>query len=73
MQRLEKLNSITMPEQKPLPRINDNLDGSTWFTAIDLKAGYYQIALSKLSFEKTASVTPDGHNEFNRLPFGLKN
>jgi len=71
-----KLNLQTIPEQWPLPRITDILDGmvgSSWFTMIDLKNGYYQIAMSASSIEKTAFVTPDGHYEFLRLPFGLKN
>ena len=70
------LNKITETEQWPLPRINDILDGlsgSTWFTALDLKSGYYQIRLSNRSMAKTAFSTPDGHYEFTRIPFGLKN
>jgi hypothetical protein len=59
-----------------LPRIADILDnmlGSLWFSTLDLKSGYYQVAMSPASVEKTAFVTPDGHYEFMRLPFGLKN
>jgi len=59
-----------------LPRIADILDnmlGSLWFSTLDLKSGYYQVAMSPASIEKTAFVTPDGHYEFLRLPFGLKN
>jgi hypothetical protein len=56
------------------PRIADILDnmlGSLWFSTLDLKSGYYQVAMSPASIEKTAFVTPDGHYEFLRLPFGL--
>jgi hypothetical protein len=71
-----RLNLETIPEQWPLPRIADILDnmlGSLWFSTLDLKSGYYQVAMSPASVEKTAFVTPDGHYEFMRLPFGLKN
>ena len=66
----------TIPEQWPLPRIADILDnmlGLLWFSTLDLKSGYYQVASSPTSIKKTAFVTPDGHYEFLRLPFGLKN
>lgn len=71
-----KLNSITQQDPFPLPRIDDifdRLNGSKWFTAIDLKAGYWQIEMEETSIPKTAFSTPDGHYEFTRLPFGLKN
>ena len=71
-----KLNKITVQENWPIPRILDILDrisGSIWFTALDLKSGYWQIKMAKNSIEKTAFSTPDGHYEFLRLPFGLKN
>ena len=67
----------TIPEQWPLPRIADILDnilGSLWFSTLDFTSGYYQVAMSPASIEKTAfEKTPDGHYEFLRLTFGLKN
>jgi hypothetical protein len=71
-----RFNLETLPEQWSLPRIADILDnmlGSLWFSTFDFKSGYYQVAMSPASVEKTAFVTPDGHYEFLRLPFGLKN
>ena len=71
-----RLNRVTVSELWPLPRIDDILDGllgSKWFSTLDLKSGYYQVAMSSNSIAKTAFVTPDGHYEFLRLPFGLKN
>ena len=70
------LNAITLQEQWPLPRIFDILEKlarSKWFTIIDLKSGYWQIKMAKDSIHKVAFSTPDGHYEFLRLPFGLKN
>ena len=71
-----RLNQVTITEQWPLPRKDDILDGllgSKWFSTLDLKSGYYQVAMSPNSIAKTAFITPDGHYEFLRLPFGLKN
>ena len=70
------LNMVTVSEQWPLPRIDDILDGllcSKWFSTLDLKTGYYQVAMSPNSIAKTAFVTPDGNWECLRLPFGLRN
>ena len=48
-----------------------NLRGAKVFTTLDLRSGYYHIALDKESKAKTAFVTPFGKYEFNAVPFGL--
>ena len=48
-----------------------NLRGAKFFTTLDLRSGYYHIALDKESKAKTAFVTPFGKYEFNAVPFGL--
>nr|XP_012145946.1 PREDICTED: uncharacterized protein LOC105663172 [Megachile rotundata] len=61
-----RLNAVTIRDQYPLPLIEDQIDrlGGYWyFTAIDLAAGYYQVAMSEEAIPKTAFVTPDGHYE----------
>lgn len=71
-----KLNSLTVKEQQPLPRIDDQLDrlhGSVFFSSLDLRSGYYQIPVEEGSKQFTAFVTPEGQYEFNRMPFGLTN
>ncbi|CAF1138823.1 unnamed protein product [Brachionus calyciflorus] len=71
-----KLNAVTKQVNWPLPVINDifdRLSGSKWFSALDLKSGYWQVKMSPDSIEKASFSTPDGHYEFLRLPFGLKN
>ena len=58
----------------PLPKIDEmyaNLCGAKIFTTLDLRSGYYHIALDKESKAKTAFVTPFGKYEFNAVPFGL--
>lgn len=70
------LNSKTRKDQYPIPRVDDYLDriqGSKFFTTLDLASGYHQIAMSTESVPKTAFITPDGHYEYLRMPFGLVN
>lgn len=47
--------------------------GETVFTSLDLYAGYHNIKLHSDSIDKTAFITPDGHYEYLRVPFGLAN
>lgn len=71
-----ELNKFTYEDPLPMPRIDDvldNLQGSVWFSTIDLKQGFHQIAIHQDSIEKTAFSTQRGHYEYVRLPFGLKN
>ena len=71
-----KLNQITIKDKYPLPLIEDTIDqlrGFTQFTTLDLFSGYHQIEIDEESRHKTAFVTPDGHYEYNRIPFGLAN
>ena len=71
-----KLNLVTKSIQWPLPRIQDIMDrlaGSSIFTTWDLTSGYWQMLVAENSREKTAFSTPDGHYQFIRMPFGLKN
>lgn len=70
------VNRITIKDRFPLPRIDDQLDqlgGHKYFTILDMAAGFHQIPVAKDSIEKTAFVTPDGHYEYLRVPFGLSN
>lgn len=71
-----ELNSRMIQLNWPIPLILDildNLTGSTFFTALDLKSGYFQIPVDEKSKKYTAFTTPFGHFEFNMMPFGLKN
>ncbi|XP_034946183.1 uncharacterized protein, partial [Chelonus insularis] len=71
-----KLNERTITDAYPLPNITDILDqlgGSMYFSVFDLASGYHQIKMDPKDSHKTAFSTPQGHWEFKRMPFGLKN
>jgi transposase InsO family protein len=71
-----KLNQATVDEVYPIPQIVeilDQLSHSKYFTTLDLASGFHQIPMSEEDSEKTAFTTPNGHFEFLRMPFGLKN
>ena len=72
------LNAVTVKDSFPLPLIEDCLDtleGSKYFSCLDLASGYYQIQLNEDdgSMAKTAFITKFGLFEHTRMPFGLCN
>ena len=71
-----KLNSVTVKDSFPLPRIDDILDAigsSKFLTQIDMLKGYYQIPLSESAKQMSAFITPFGLFQYERLPFGMCN
>ena len=70
------LNEITISDKYPLPQITEILDrlgGAKYFSVFDLASGFHQIEMDPKDKAKTAFTTPNGHYEFSRMPFGLKN
>ncbi|VEN50974.1 unnamed protein product [Callosobruchus maculatus] len=70
------LNQHTIKDRYPLPLIDDQLDRlgkGKVFTSLDMSSGFHQIPIDADSVHKTAFVTPDGHFEYLRMPFGLAN
>ncbi|XP_057188755.1 interleukin-13 receptor subunit alpha-1 isoform X1 [Triplophysa rosa] len=71
-----KLNSVTVTDALPLPRVDDSLDalsGSQYFSTMDMSAGYWQVELDPQDRHKTAFTTGDGLYQFKVMPMGLKN
>jgi len=70
------LNRITIPNRYPLPLIQepqDRVQGSRWFTKLDLKNGFNLIRIREGDEWKTAFRTRYGLYEFQVIPFGLTN
>ena len=59
-----------------MPVIDDILDQlgkAKFFPAFDLSAGFHQIPMKEKDKKYKAFSTSQGHFEYNRMPFGLKN
>ncbi|GJQ96835.1 putative reverse transcriptase domain-containing protein [Tanacetum coccineum] len=72
----QELNKLTIKNRYPLPWINDlfdQLQGSWYFSKIDLRSGYHQLRVREEDIPKTAVKTRYRHFEFTAMPFGLTN
>ena len=70
------LNDITVKDRYPLPLIQDIFDtlgGSSIYSTLDLRSGYWQLPVHPDSVKKTAFACHLGQYEFLRMPFGLTN
>ena len=70
------LNSVTVADSYPLPRIADNLErlqGAKIFSTLDAAWAYHVIPVAKKTRPLLAFTTPFGLYQFWRLPFGVKN
>jgi hypothetical protein len=70
------LNSMTIKNKYPLPRIEDLLDRlkkAKFFSKIDLRSGYHQMKIREQDIPKTAFTTRYGLYEFVVVSFDLTN
>ena len=70
------LNQITIKNQFLVPRVEDffdKLQGSTYFTRIDLKSGYHQIIMREEDVCKMEFRIWYNHYEYLAMPLGLTN
>ena len=68
------LNKVTRKFTGPMPKVEDifsKLKGATYFTTLDLRAGYHHIPLDKPSIPKTAFNSPFRNVEYVKVPFAL--
>ncbi|CAI5660323.1 unnamed protein product [Oreochromis niloticus] len=71
-----RLNAVTKKDSYPLPWIDEALDyvtGSSWFSSLDLRSGYWQVELAPEARPKTAFTIGQGLWQFRVMPFGLCN
>ncbi|KAI3811027.1 hypothetical protein L1987_20742 [Smallanthus sonchifolius] len=71
-----ELNKVTIKNRYPLPRIDnlfDQLQGSSFYSKIDLRSGYHKLRVRDEDISKTTFRTRYGHYEFMVMPLGLTN
>lgn len=71
-----RLNSVTIPDRDQPPKVEEILQrfkGVLWFTHMDLKAAYWQMAIKKCDQKYTGFLYEGVSFVFQRVPFGLKN
>ena len=68
------LNKVTRKFTWPMPKVEDifsKLNGTKYFTTLDLRARYHYIPLDNPSILKTTFNSPFGKYEYIKVPLGL--
>ncbi|CDJ27602.1 Polyprotein, related [Eimeria mitis] len=69
------LNALTIAPEFPMPSVQPvlkMLGGATYFSTLDLEAGFHQIRMAREDRWKTAFRSVQGLVEYKLMPFGLK-
>lgn len=69
------VNKVTESFDWPLPRLQDvryRIQGSTWFTRLDLTDAFFRISVPAKERLHTAFTVGGKTYQFKRMPFGLK-
>ena len=70
------LNSVTVKDAYPIPRIDESLStlgDAKFFTTLDLGSAFWQVPLRKQDRNKTGFACELGLFQWKRMPFGLCN
>ena len=70
------LNSVTVKDAYPIPRIDESLSKlgeAKFFTTLDLGSAFWQVPLRKQDRDKTGFACELGLFQWKRMPFGLCN
>ena len=70
------LNSVTVKDAYPIPRIDESLSklgDAKFFTTLDLGSAFWQVPLRKQDRDKTGFSCELGLFQWKRMPFGLCN
>src|SRR6267154_1651523 len=72
---LRLINSFTIPNMYPTPRIEDilmKIGDARYMSTLDCSSGYWQVKIAESDRSKTAFITHRGLFEWNFVPFGQK-
>jgi len=70
------INPITNIDPHPIDQMEDviqRMAGKSYNSKMDVKSAFNCIPIRDIDTYKTGFVTPDGHYEFLRMPFGVTN
>ncbi|KAF8792329.1 Retrovirus-related Pol polyprotein like [Argiope bruennichi] len=70
------INPITNIDPHPIDQMEDviqRMAGKSYSSKMDVKSAFHCIPIRDIDTYKTGFVTPDGHYEFLRMPFGVTN